>query len=193
MIIERTQEEFSNMMRKELSETLADISGRAMTTIEIGLIPKLQAARLVPARNRWDAGVDASYRVTVLLATILDQKHGVSPAEAVRHWRALPFTGGSDELARNLGIETSNAGAALDSILETLRTWPGRSPILDAAAGGNINVAAEFHGEDSMVLVFHGPTRSMGTLNFGSSKPNDAGRVERILRLSHRAFERLAV
>jgi hypothetical protein len=180
------------MMRKELSEIVADIAGRPMTTIENRLIPVLQGAGLV------QGDVNSSYRVNVLLASILDRQHGVSPAEAVKHWRALPLTSGvgeltNVELARYFGIDTSNAGVALDSVLETVRSWPGRSPIREAKAGGYIHVAAEFHGDDCMVLVFHGSKNTVGTLTFGSEPVADeTGRVERIVRLLHRAFERLA-
>jgi hypothetical protein len=182
------------MMRKELSETVADIAGRPMTTIENRLIPVLQGADLVPSLK--GAGdVDATYRVNVLLGAILDRQHGVSPAEVVRHWRALPFTAAAnDDLTRAFGINTSNAGTALDSILTTVRAWPGRSPIAEAKAGGDVHVAAEFHGDTGMTLVFYGPRgKSVGTLTFGSEPVADeTGRVERIVRLLHRAFERLA-
>jgi hypothetical protein len=176
------------MMRKELSETVAEIAGRPMTTIENGLIPKLQAAGLVSGE------VDSTYRVNVLLGTILDRQHGVSPAEAVKHWRALPFTAAANEdLAQSFGIKTNNAGAALDSILETIGTWPS-VPIAEAAARGDIHVAAEFHDDTTMVLVFHGPAKTVGTLNFGLPPVADqTGRVERIVRLLHRAFERLSL
>jgi hypothetical protein len=43
------------------------------------------------------------------------------------------------------------------------------------------------------VLVFHGPAKTVCTLNFGLPPVADeTGRVERIVRLLHRAFERLA-
>jgi hypothetical protein len=182
------------MMRKELSETVADIAGRPMTTIENRLIPVLQGADLVPSlKGAGDVGT--GYRINVLLAAILDRQHGVSPAEAVRHWRALPLTeSANDDLARAFGIDTTNAGLALDSILTTIRTWPGRSPIAEAKAGGDVHVAAEFHDDTTMVLVFHGPAKTVCTLNFGLPPVADqTGRVERIVRLLHRAFERLAL
>ena len=185
------------MMRKELSETVADIAGRPVTTIENGLIPKLQAAGLVPGLK--GAGeVDASYRVNVLLAALLDRQHGVSPAEAVKKWRALRPVNPENSIAQEYGIRTENAGAALDSILDTLKTWPDRSsPILRARAGadGNIHVAAEFHGDDCLVLAFYNIAgRSKGNLTFGSPLvEDDAGRATRIVRLLHPAFERLAM
>jgi hypothetical protein len=183
------------LMRKDLSETVADIAGRPVSTIENGLIPKLQAAGLV-SNLKGGGELDSSYRINVLLASILDRQHGVSPAEAVKHWRSLPFTGNAnaDEIARAFGIDTTCAGLALESILNNMRTWPGRSPIAEAAAGGDIRVAAEFHDDTTMVLVFHGPTKTVCTLNFGLPPVADqTGRVERIVRLLHRAFERLAV
>jgi hypothetical protein len=185
------QEEFLKMMmRKDLSEMIADISGRPMTTIENGLIPKLQAAGLLPSLRKGDDGVDASYKVNVLLGTILDRQHGVSPAEAVRHWRSLTLTGASEDITHSFGIDTTNAGAALDSILERKGTWSSRSPILAAMTRGDIRVTVEFRGESCMVVIFHGPKRNIGTLTFGSADAD--GRVERIVRVPYHAFERLA-
>jgi hypothetical protein len=186
------------MLRKELSETVAEIAGRPITTIENNLIPKLQSAGLVPAIRGPSGEVDSTYRVNVLLGAIFSVGYGASAGESVKRWRSLPLTSDVGELtavalARHFGIDTSNAGAALDSILETIRSWSGRSPILEAKAGGDIRVAVEFHGEDCMVVVFHGPAKTVGTLTFGSEPVADtAGRVERIVRLLHRAFERLA-
>ncbi len=187
------------MLRKELSETVAEIAGRPVTTIENNLIPKLQSAGLVPAIRGPSGDVDAAYRINVLLGAIFSIGYGASAGEHVKRWRALRLTGDVGdltevELARKFGIDTSNAGAALDGILETVRTWPGRLPILEAKAGGDIHVAVEFHGEDCMVLVFHGPAKTVGTLTFGLEPAVDeTGRVERIVRLLHRAFERLAL
>jgi hypothetical protein len=176
------------MNRKELSETVADIAGRPFTTIENNLIPKLQSAGL--ARGE----VDSSYKIEVLLGAIFSVERGAPAGEAVKHWCALPFTAAANgDLARHLGIDTTNAGLALESILKTIGAWSGKSPIADAAARGDIHVAAEFHGDDRMVLVFHGPKKIVGTLTFGSEAVADeTGRVERIVRLLHRAFERLA-
>lgn len=181
------------MLRKELSETVAEIAGRPVTTIENNLIPKLQSAGLVPSLK--GAGeLNSVPRTNVLLGAIFSGGYGVSAGEAVKHWRSLPFTGAANEdLAQSFGVKTANAGAALDSILETIGRWP-RSPIAEAAAGGDIRVAAEFHDDTTMVLVFHGPEKIVCTLNFGLPPITDeAGRVERIVRLLHRAFERLAV
>jgi hypothetical protein len=81
----------------------------------------------------------------------------------------------------------------LDSVLETIGRWP-RLPIAEAKGGGDIRVAAEFHDDTTMALVFHGPAKAVCTLNFGLPPiADETGRVERIVRLLHRAFERLAV
>jgi hypothetical protein len=131
--------------------------------------------------------------VNVLLGAIFSVGYGASAGESIKHWRALPLTSGVGDIAQGFGIKTADAGAALDSILHTIGTWSGKSPILETKAGGDIHVAAEFHGEDCMVLVFHGPAKTLGTLTFGSEPVADeTGRVERIVRLLHRAFERLA-
>jgi hypothetical protein len=181
------------MLRKELSETVAEISGRPITTIENNLIPKLHASGLVPSLK--GAGdVDSSYRINVLLGTIFSVGYGASAGENVKRWRKLRLIGGTNaDLVQTFGIKTTNAGAALDSILETIGTWPGRSPILEAKYG-DIRLAVEFHGDDHMKFVFHGPDKIAATLDFGSEPVADqTGRVERIVRLLHRAFERLAV
>jgi hypothetical protein len=175
------------MNRKELSETVADIAGRPFTTIENNLIPKLQSAGL--ARGE----VDTTYKIDVLLGAIFSVERGASAGENVKHWRKLRLTSGDTDIAQMFGIRTTNAGAALESILETIGAWLGKSPILEAKGGGDIHVAVEFHDEHHMVVVFHGPKKTVGTLTFGSEPVADeTGRVERIVRLLHRAFERLA-
>jgi hypothetical protein len=177
------------MLRKELSELVAEIAGRPITTIENNLIPKLQSAGL--ARGE----VDTTYKIDVLLGAIFSVERGASAGENIKAWRSLPLTAAANyDLARTFGIDTINAGLALDSILDTVATWPGRSPIFEAKAGGDIHVAAEFHDESHLILVFHGPKKTLATLTFGAEPVADqTGRVERIVRLLHRAFERLAV
>jgi hypothetical protein len=183
------------MLRIELAKAVAEIAERPLTTVENNLIPKLNAAGLLPSL-RGQGEVDASYRVNVLLGAILNIAYGASVGDAVRRLRALPLTGAADDLARTFGIKTTNAGDALDSILETVTTWPARiakSPILEAK--GDIHVAAEFHGEqDYMALVFHRGLKSVGQITFGTYPAADeVGRVERIVRLLHPAFLHLAV
>lgn len=179
------------MMRKELAQLAADITGRPVTTIENGLIPKLQAAELVGSE------VDATYKVNVLLAAIVDRDHGVSPAAAVRHWRGLPLTSGDDDFARYFEIDITSAGAALDSILANVSLQPThKSPILEAMlakAGGEITLAVEFYSEH-LVLRFYGKTsgKPARDLIFGTEPAADNTRIERISRLFLPAFVRLA-
>jgi hypothetical protein len=189
------------MMRKQVAETTADIALRPVSTIENGLIPKLQSAGVLPGVRGRDAGeVDSSYRVNVLLAALLGGQYGVPPAETVRHWRALPYACGNTDFAEQVGIKLKNAGAALDAILETLRTWQDRgSPIFRAkheAKHEDIKVTVEFCDDTHMVIAFHNLKRPIATLTFGLP-PNAAsaatGRAERIVRVPHAAFERLAV
>jgi hypothetical protein len=172
------------MMRKELAQIVADIAKRPVTTVENNLIPKLQTAGLAQGE------VDARYRINVLLGILLDREHGVTPAQSVRHWRALPIATVLDEnLAETLGINLKNAGTALDSILETVLTWAGAgSPIFRAKyKHEHFQVSVEFRDDTQLVIAFGGrPTFTFGLPNATT------GQAERIVRIPHAAFERLA-
>jgi hypothetical protein len=173
------------MMRKEAAQIIADIAKRPVTTVENNLIPKLQTAGLAQGE------VDATYRINVLLGILLDREHGVTPAQSVRHWRALPpVVAQSDEsLAETLGINLKNAGAALDSILETVLTWAGAgSPIFRAKyKHEHFQVSVEFRDDTQLVIAFGGRQ----TFTFGLPDAT-TGQAERIVRIPHAAFERLA-
>jgi hypothetical protein len=179
------------LMRKQLAEIVADLSGTPVTTVENNLIPRLQSAGLLPSLRRGDGEVDATYRVTVLMGAALDREHGVSVGENVRHWRSLPFA--STPLGRSMqeqfGIRVDNVGTALDDVLEKLFRKRVKNPIRQAK--GPLLVTAEFLGTDQFKLIFGQSRRSV--LDFG--RPDSEGsisRIERIVRIPHAAFERLA-
>jgi hypothetical protein len=172
------------MMRKEAAQIIADIAKRPVTTVENNLIPKLQTAGLAQGE------VDATYRINVLLGILLDREHGITPAQSVRHWRALPpVVAQSDEsLAETLGINLKNAGAALDSILETINTWSDvGGPIFKAAKARHLRVTVEFRDDNQMVIAFG----ARQAFTFGLPDAT-TGQAERIVRIPHAAFERLA-
>jgi hypothetical protein len=174
------------MMRKEAAQIIADIAKRPVTTVENNLIPKLQAAGLAQGE------VDASYRVNVLLGILLDREHGVTPPESVRHWRALPLVARSDEsLAETLGISLKNAGTALDSILETVLAWPDAGSPIFKAKRERVEVSVEFCDDNQMVITFGRGKRQGATVTFGLPDAT-TGQAERIVRIPHAAFERLA-
>jgi hypothetical protein len=179
------------LMRKQLAEIVADLSGTPVTTVENNLIPKLQSAGLLPSLRRGDGEVDATYRVNVLLGAALDREHGVSVGENVRRWRSLPLSEHvGAEMQEQFGIRVTNVGAALDDVVGKLFENWAQSPI--QRAKGTLIVAAEFLGTDQFKLIFGQSRRTVFT--FG--RPNgevSAGRVERIIRIPHAAFVRLAV
>jgi len=184
------------MTRRELVDAVAYIAGVSPTTISPTLYSGLQSESLLPLGGKGEiVDLSASHRVNLLLGAVLDRPHGTSAAETVQRWRELPFTGApeADGLADSLGLDFTNAGTALDSIVATVQSWPGRSPILESKARGEVGVAAEFHASH-MVLTFYGLANSkpMGSFEFGSESAADAGRVERISRLLHPVFVRLA-
>jgi hypothetical protein len=185
------------MTRRELVDAVAYIAGTPTTTINPTLYGGLQNADLLPLGGKGETvDLSASHKVNLLLAAILDRPHGTSAAETVRRWRALPLTvSDNSDIARNFALDFRNAGTALDSIVTKVPLrLVGRSPIFEAKLGGEeIGVAAEFHAEH-MVLRFYGLTsgKAVATLVFGTEPALDAGRVERIARLLHPAFVRLA-
>jgi hypothetical protein len=179
------------LMRKQLAEIVADLSGTPVTTVENNLIPRLQSAGLLPSLRRGDGEVDAAYRITVLMAAALDREHGVSVGENVRRWRSLPFasTPSGTGIQEQFGIRVDNVGTALDDVLEKLFQKRVESPIRQAK--GPVLVTAEFLGTDQFKLIF-GPSRK-AVLNFGRPEGEESiGRIERIIRIPHAAFERLA-
>jgi hypothetical protein len=179
------------LMRKQLSEIVADLSGTPVTTVENNLIPRLQSAGLLPSLRRGDGEVDANYRVTVLMGAALDREHGVSVGENVRRWRSLPFasTPSGRDMHERFGIRTDNVGTALDDVLEKLFRKRVESPI--ERAKGPLLVTAEFLGTDQFKLIFGQSRKSV--LNFGRLEGEESiGRIERIVRIPHVAFERLA-
>lgn len=183
------------MTRRELVDAVAHIAGVSPTTISPTLYGGLQSKGLLPLGGKGEVvDLSASHRVNLLLGAVLDRPHGASAGDAVEYWRTLPLAREPQArgLADNLGLDFANAGTALDSIVANIQSWAGRSPILEAKAGGEIAVAAEFHAAH-MSLVFYGPTgKPMGSFVFGSESTADAGRVERISRILHPVFVRLA-
>jgi hypothetical protein len=181
--------------RRELVDTVAYIAGVSSTTVSPTLYGGLQSEGLLPRGGKGEnVDLNASHRVNLLLGAILDRPHGTSAAETVKDWRALPLTSeGGAEIARTLGLDIANAGNALDSVVANLLAWPGRSPILEAKARGEIGIAAEFHAAH-MALQFYALAsgKPTGTLIFGSEPAADETRIERISRLLHPAFLRLA-
>jgi len=184
--------------RTEAVNTVAAVTGRSRTSINPALYTQLQDDELLP-RGGPGGVVDlsATHLVTLFLAAALDRPHGISPGESVNRWRALPLTGpiGID-LVHTFGIDTTDAGTALDSIVANVSTWPERlSPIMKAKAGGDIGVAAEFHDDTYMVLIFYGlqAGKTMAQLTFGTQPAVETDRIERIVRALHGVFLRLAV
>jgi hypothetical protein len=198
------------MMRKELAQIVADLTGTPMTTVENNTIPKLQNAGLLPnLKGRGESDIDATYRVTVLLASLLPRRHTVTPAESVNHWRSLepgiavgsPSRGprpSLKEATRNafhfvegLGFKPlPDLGAALDSIVESMRT----DAFEKWTQGVPVTVSVDFYGDDLARVYFDRPQFEVGaSFTFGTDDAiyNDAP-IQRIIRINRAAFERLA-
>jgi hypothetical protein len=93
-------------------------------------------------------------------------------------------------MQERFGIRTDNVGTALDDLVEKLFQKRVASPIEQAK--GPLLVTAEFLGTDQFKLIFGQARKSV--LNFGRPEGEESiGRIERIVRIPHAAFERMAV
>jgi hypothetical protein len=191
------EKELSMTTRTKAVDDVAYVTGRPRTSINPALYVQLQGDELLPRGGPGGiVDLSATHLVTLFLAAALNRPHGISPGQNVKRWRALPLTGTSGiDLAHTFGIDTTDAGRALDSIVANVRTWPGRSQMAEAKAGGEIGVAAEFHYDTYMVLVFYGlqAGKKVAQLTFGTQPPEEAERIERVVAAMHGVFLRLAV
>jgi hypothetical protein len=177
------------MMRKQAAAIVADLTGTRTLTVENNLIPKLQAGGVLPGIRDGDGEVDASYRVNLLLGVMVDRAYGVTPADAVRHWRALPFAGtDAPDMVDNLKINVRNAGASLDWLVDSLlKLRP--MPIFESKYG-QPKFTVEFCDDDHMNIIVSGERgRTAATFRFGMP---DSKLISRTIRVEHAAFERLA-
>jgi hypothetical protein len=177
------------MMRKQAAAIVADLTGTRRLTVENNLIPKLQAGGVLPGIRDGDGEVDATYRVNLLLGVMVDRAYGVTPADAVRHWRALPFAKTDVHMVDDLGINVRNAGAALDWLVDSLLKLR-LTPIVEAKLGAPPKFTVEFCDDDHMnIIVSGGRRRTAATFRFGMP---DNKLISRTIRVEHGAFERLA-
>jgi len=178
------------MMRKQAAAIVAELTGTRTLTVENNIIPKLQAAGILPGIRGGDGEVDAAYRVNLLIGVAVDRAYGVTPADAVRHWRALPFVQTDDawSLVDNLKINVRNAGAALDWLVDSLLKIR-LTPIAEAKFG-RPKFTVEFCDNDHMNIIISGERgRTAAVLRFGLP---DSKLISRTIRVEHAAFERLA-
>jgi len=196
------------MQRKQLAELVADIAGKPLSTIENGLIPKLQSAGVIPwVKSRDGSEIDASYRVTVLLAAAIPSGYGVAPGEAVRFWRSLPMVApfyrsddgpklSMEEKVRcavqfleGLGIKfDTTLGEVLDGIVESMQSGAFQKWV----QVGDVSVSASFHDTHYAALAIDRPQFGKGVILYFGPEKGETPAVQRVVQINRAAFERLA-
>jgi hypothetical protein len=188
------------MTRTELVSTIADITGRPVTTINPTLYTQLQAEGLLPrgAPGNKDAGLTSKHKISLLLGACLGRERGVSQRKSEAAWRKQEEffskrVGKVEDITSQLGIDMTHAGAALISILDTIRDWPTEGLL------AGFRVTATFTNEVHLALMFRQEQYGVTAVAVFGQEPEqrtdeDSDKIvyQRIVRIPHAAFERLA-
>jgi hypothetical protein len=186
------------MTRTELVEIIADIAARPRTSINPGLYVQLQGDGLLP-RGGPGGNVDltSAHKINLLLGATLDRAYGTSPGAAVKQWRKRESFfnkryGNAEELAESLGIKTDDAITALISVLDTINKWPTDGLLSD------VRVTATVRNETFLTIMLQRKHYKVTALLTFGTMPDEADEAsdkivyERLVRVPHAAFVRLA-
>lgn len=172
-------------------------------------VKELQARCILTKGERGRHGgaiMTATDRINALLACTFDPPNGKTHAENVTRIRCLqgslafynPLgsklspednTRCAFQVVEGLGIQFDNLGVALDAIVESMRTGAFKT----WAAGAQVSVSVDFHGEHRTILAFDRPQANVSAVfEFIDGHPLEHRPIERFVRLNTAVFERLA-
>jgi hypothetical protein len=133
-----------------------------------------------------------------LLGACLERERGVSQRKSEAAWRKQEEffnkrIGNVEEYTSQLGIDLTHAGTALVSILDTIRNWPSKGLL------AGFRVTATITNESHLALMFRQAEYGVTAVAVFGEEPeppsdenSDKIVYQRIVRIPHAAFERLA-
>ncbi|MGJ4932174.1 hypothetical protein ACQR1I_35445 [Bradyrhizobium sp. HKCCYLS2038] len=193
----------------QLKATAAEIA-RVTTGTAANHFREMQAGKLVekglPGRHG-GVVISNSGRVNTLLGFIFDPPFGESRVALVKRLRRLAVShavfnplgkkappedskAAAHQFVEGIGVNFSaDLGTALDGIVGAFRTGAFGS----WEAGSHVDITVEFNGERSAAIYIDRPAVNLAaTFLYYPSDARPPGPMERITRLSRKAFEMLA-